>query len=115
MFSSIQSLFLTMPDRDLYMIIALCCAFALLLREFIPSFLVSLALIPFLILGSVVALFALRKGGVMIDAGNDGQIVIATGLGVTVTFLVLAIIFDVILGVTDWRVRSMMKRRFGKS
>lgn len=115
MFSSLEGIFLALSDRDFYMVVALCCLCAVFLRELIQSTIISITLIPFFVLGAVVTLHVMRKGAVLIDAGNDGQIVAATALGVTLTFLVLAVIFDLFLGVTDWRLRRMMQKRFGKN
>ncbi|MEO1280768.1 MAG: hypothetical protein AAFR75_00695 [Pseudomonadota bacterium] len=111
MLDQFYKMFLLISERDLYMIIALCSISAVFLREIIQSTLISVSVIPAFVVGSIVTLSLFRQNSILVQAGDDNQIVVASALGVTLSFLILAIIFDLILGLTDWRVRSMMKRR----
>lgn len=116
MTDTIYKIFMMVTERDMYLILAICCLCALMLREILGSTLVAVVVIPFFAASSIVLLYVFRDFKILVEAGDDNQLVAATGLGVTIAFIVLAIFFDLILGVTDWRVRRMVKgRNLGKS
>ncbi|MEL7049822.1 MAG: hypothetical protein AAFO75_12870 [Pseudomonadota bacterium] len=106
--------FLLISDRDLYLIISVCCICAILLREIIQSVLVSMVLVAPFIAGSILTLHAFRKNSWLVDAGDDIQIVAASAAGVTITFILIAFIFDFLLGLTDMQVKWMLRRRLKK-
>lgn len=111
MMDSVNNILVVVGDRDIYLVLALCTLCALMLRELIGSTLTAVAMIPCFWAVSLYVLYFFRKHQVLVSVGEDQQVVAASGIGVTLAFISLALIFDLLLGVTDWRVRSMLKRR----
>ncbi|MEO1205064.1 MAG: hypothetical protein AAFV45_01910 [Pseudomonadota bacterium] len=114
MLEQLYKMFLLISDRDLYMIIALCSIVAVFLREIIHSFWISAGVIPFFVCGSIITLGLFRQNSILVQAGDDNQIVVAMAVGTTLTFLLLCFIYQMTLSLTDFRVRWMMNRRAKK-
>ncbi len=97
-------------DITLVIVVSLSLYGAYLLREALDGGLLPLGAAPVFLLGSLISIRTFAEEGIVVSSDSSSDLVVATGVGLIVSLLLLLIAARLIMAVTGWRKAPIRNR-----